>query len=352
MLFVANEPKSDALMPKNRGKLRFMLYTDGMNTNRLTDFPACPITNGMIAEQSPDRERRDDLMALRAIENTGLQSAPYHRHYSGEHKLFDFKLREVWRYRGLIVLFARRGFVVNYKQTILGPLWIFISPMLTGFMYAFVFGRIAGLSTDGTPALLFYLVSNAAWTLFDSSVRSCAETFTHNASIMSKVYFPRLVMPISNLLYAFLRFALQMLPALCFYVWYLARGDIRAVPGHLVLLPAALVQMGMIGFGVGIIVAALTTKYRDLHILVKFGITLWMYATPVVYPLSAVGDGASFWVRLNPVTAPMELVRYSLWGKGTLSAQMAAASWAATALVVILGVMLFNHVERVFADTV
>ena len=197
----------------------------------------------------------------------------YHKHYSGEHRLLDFKLKEVWQYRELIVLFARREFVVNYKQTILGPLWIFISPMLTSFTYAFVFGRIAGINTDGTPTLLFYLFSNAAWSLFANSVNSCAETFTKNASIMSKVYFPRLVMALSNLLSALISFALQAIPALCFYFYYLMTDTIRPAPEALAFLPLALLQMGLIGFGAGIVVAALTTKYRDLRILIKFGVT-------------------------------------------------------------------------------
>ena len=282
----------------------------------------------------------------------GGSAARYHKHISGEHKLLDFKLREVWRYRDLIALFARREFVVNYKQTILGPLWLVISPVLTSLMYAFVFGKVAGISTDGTPLLLFYLFSNAAWSLFAACVNSCAETFTQNASIMSKVYFPRLVMPVSNLLSAYLHFVLQALPALCCYLYYMWKGDVRISPGHLLLLPPALLQMGMIGFGAGIIVAALTTKYRDLRILIKFGVTLWMYATPVVYPLSAVGEDVLPLISLNPVTAPMELFRYSLWGKGTLSVMMIAVSWAVTAVLVFSGVMLFNHVERVFADTV
>ena len=276
----------------------------------------------------------------------------YHKHISGDHKLLDFKLHEVWRYRDLITLFARREFVVNYKQTILGPIWIFISPLLTSLMYAFVFGKVAGINTDGVPTLLFYLFSNAAWTLFASCINSCAESFTKNASILSKVYFPRLVMPISNLLSAFLHFALQIFPAGCLYIYYLVRGMIHTELGRLMLLPISLMQIGLIGFGAGIIVAALTTKYRDLRILIKFGVTLWMYATPVVYPLTALNGRALFWVSLNPVTAPLELFRYSLWGEGTLTAGMLALSWTITIMLAISGVMLFNHVERVFADTV
>lgn len=276
----------------------------------------------------------------------------HHRHFSGKQSSLDFKLREVWEYRDLIVMFARREFVVYYKQTILGPLWIFINPILTSFMYVFVFGKVAGISTDGTPKILFYLFSNAAWTMFSSSVNSCAETFTQNAKILSKVYFPRLVMPLSSLLSAYIHFALQMIPALCFYLYYLAVGEITVLPQRLLLLPVSLLQMGFIGFGAGIIVAALTTKYRDLKILVKFGVSLWMYATPVVYPLSALGSKASFWVSLNPVTFPMELFRYSLWGKGNIASETGLLSWIMTLVILLIGIVLFNRVERVFSDTV
>ena len=285
-------------------------------------------------------------------ETSDVHAPAVHRHMSGEHRLLDFKLREVWEYRDLILLFARREFVVTYKQTILGPLWIFISPMLTSFMYAFVFGKVAGINTDGTPTLLFYLFSNAVWSLFANCVNSCAETFTQNAHIMSKVYFPRLVMPVSNLLSAYIHFALHALPAFCFYFYYLYTGTVHAVPARLFLLLLSLLQMGMIGFGTGIIVAALTTKYRDLRILIRFGITLWMYATPVVYPLSTLKGRALKLISMNPVTSPMELFRYSLWGKSVLSAEMLLVSWLLTLILLFSGVMLFNHVERVFADTV
>ena len=291
-------------------------------------------------------------MDYKGGEDSARKELFYHRHFSGNHKLLDFKIREVWRYRDLIILFARREFVVNYKQTILGPIWIFLSPILTSFMYAFVFGKVAGINTDGIPTLLFYLFSNAAWTLFASCVSNCAESFTQNASILSKVYFPRLVMPVSSLLSAFLHFGLQAIPAGCFYIYYLITGAIHVVPGRFILLPIALIQMGLIGFGTGIIVAALTTKYRDLRILVKFGVTLWMYATPVVYPLSALNGRALFLVSLNPAAAPIELFRYAMWGEGTVTTGMLALSWAVTVVLAASGIMLFNHVERVFADTV
>ena len=276
----------------------------------------------------------------------------YHRHFSGNYTVLNLKLKEVWEYRDLIFMFARREFVVNYKQTILGPLWILISPMLTSFMYAFVFGRVAGINTDGTPKILFYLFSTAAWMLFSTSVSSCAETFTQNAPILSKVYFPRLVMPLSSLLSAYIHFFLQMLPALGFYFYYIAVAKISVFPQYLLLLPLSLLQIGLLGYGVGIIVAALTTKYRDLRILIRFGLSLWMFATPVVYPLSALDTDASFWISLNPVTFPIELFRYSLWGKGSILPGNGFLSWIITIGVLLAGIILFNRVERIFADTV
>ena len=276
----------------------------------------------------------------------------YHRHFSGKRTLPDLNLKEVWEYRDLIFLFARREFVVNYKQTILGPLWIFISPMLTSFMYAFVFGKVAGINTDGTPKILFYLFSTAAWALFSTSVNSCAETFTQNAPILSKVYFPRLVMPLSSLLSAYIHFFLQMIPALFFYIYFLAAGEISVTPLFLLLLPVSLLQMGLLGYGFGIIVAALTTKYRDLRILIRFGLSLWMYATPVVYPLSALDGRAARWISANPVAFPMELFRFGLWGKGRVSSEAGLMSWIVTLAVLAVGIVLFNRVERIFADTV
>ena len=276
----------------------------------------------------------------------------YHKHISGKHPFFDLKLQELWRYRDLIMLLARRDFVVVYKQTILGPLWLVLTPILTSLMYAFVFGNVAGISTDGVPKVLFYLFSTAAWTMFSSNISSCAGTFTNNVSLMGKVYFPRLAVPVSQLISSSIRFLIQLLPAFAFYAYYLAAGQIHANPAYAWLFVTSMLQLALLSYGFGIIVCALTTKYRDLTVLVSFGLSLWMFATPVAYPLSALNGRFYLAACINPAAAPMELLRFSLWGNTVITPAQIALSWVLTLLAVLAGTLLFNHVERVFADTV
>lgn len=277
----------------------------------------------------------------------------YHTHISSKHRWFDLNLKEVWRYRDLIVLFTRRTFVLTYKQTILGPAWIFLNPLISSIIYAFVFSGIAGIGTDGVPQLLFYLCSNAIWIFFSSCVTKNAQTFTANAGVFGKVYFPRLTTPISNVLASIIQFGVQMILVLLFLAYYLAKGAVSPNWWAWLLIPVALVHLGVMGLGFGIIISSLTTKYRDLAILVNFGVQLWMYATPIVYPLSQLGDGLMKTILLiNPVTAPVELIRYAVLGRGTIVPAYLALSWVITALVAVFGVMLFNHVEKTFMDTV
>ena len=283
-----------------------------------------------------------------------IASTPtYHTHISSKHRWFDLNLKEVWRYRDLIVLFTRRTFVLTYKQTVLGPAWIFLNPLISSIIYAFVFGGIAGIGTDGVPQLLFYLCSNAIWIFFSSCVTKNAQTFTANAGVFGKVYFPRLTTPISNVLASIIQFGVQMILVLLFLAYYLAKGAVSPNWWAWLLIPVVLVHLGVMGLGFGIIISSLTTKYRDLAILVNFGVQLWMYATPIVYPLSQLGDGLMKTILLiNPVTAPVELIRYAVLGRGTIEPAYLALSWAITALVAVFGVMLFNHVEKTFMDTV
>ena len=281
------------------------------------------------------------------------ETQQYHTHISSKHRWFDLNLKEVWRYRDLIVLFTRRSFVLTYKQTVLGPAWIFLNPLISSIIYAFVFGGIAGIGTDGVPQLLFYLCSNAIWIFFSSCVTKNAQTFTANAGVFGKVYFPRLTTPISNVLASIIQFGVQMILVLIFLAYYLAKGAVSPNWWAWLLIPVALVHLGVMGLGFGIIISSLTTKYRDLAILVNFGVQLWMYATPIVYPLSQLGDGLMKTILLiNPVTAPVELIRFAVLGRGTIVPAYLALSWAITALVAVFGVMLFNHVEKTFMDTV
>lgn len=277
----------------------------------------------------------------------------YHTHISAKHRWFDLNLKEVWRYRDLITLFTKRSFVVSYKQTILGPAWIFLTPLFSSIVQAFVFGGIAGIGTEGVPTLLFYLCSNAVWGFFATCLTSNANTFTANAYVFGKVYFPRLTTPLSNVLSAVIRFFIQMIMVLLFMVYFLMQGAVH--PNWLVwlMVPVELLHLGILGMGCGIIISSLTTKYRDLTILVEFGVSAWMYLTPVVYPLSTLGDN---WMRtalqINPVTSSMELMRYAILGQGTVDLGYYALSWLMTAVVAVFGVMIFNKVEKTFMDTV
>lgn len=277
----------------------------------------------------------------------------YHTHISSRHRWFDLNLREVWRYRDLIVLFTRRSFVLTYKQTILGPAWIFLNPLISSLVYAFVFGGIAGIGTDGIPALLFYLCSNAIWTFFANCVTKNAHTFTENAGVFGKVYFPRLTTPISNVFSSVIQLGVQMIMVLVVLAYHVAKGNVTPNWGAWLVVPVVLLQLGLLGLGFGIIVSSMTTKYRDLSILVGFGVSLWMYATPIVYPLSQLGDGMMKTIlMINPVTAPVELFRYAVLGQGAIMPAYLALSCGITVVVLIVGVMIFNRVEKTFMDTV
>lgn len=276
-----------------------------------------------------------------------------HTHISARHRWFDLKLKEVWQYRDLIVLFTKRSFKVTYKQTVLGPLWLFINPLLTSLVYVVLFGNIAKLSTGGVPQLLFYLTGNAIWGYFSACLTNNASTFTGNAHLFGKVYFPRLVVPISNVWSSAIRFGIQMILVLLLLVYYGINGLVHPHWWAWLLIPLVLMELGIMGMGFGIIISSLTTKYRDLSVLVSFGVSLWMYATPVVYPMSQLADG---WLKtlllVNPVTAPIELFRYAVVGHGAVPWFSLLLSLAVTVVVFLLGIVIFNRVERTFMDTV
>ena len=266
---------------------------------------------------------------------------------------FDINLKEVWRYRDLIWLFTRRTFVLIYKQTILGPAWILLQPLMTTLIYAVVFGGIAGISTEGAPQILFYMGGTAVWGFFSSCLSQISSTFTRNASVFGKVYFPRLVMPISTVLSAAINFAVQVAMFLVFWLYYVITGQISPNYLGLLLLPPVMLYLGMLSLGLGIIVSSMTTKYRDLSLLVTFGVQLWMYITPVVYPLSSLGDGlVSALVRMNPVTCAVETFRWMFLGMGTVEPIHWCVSVVVTVALVLLGIMIFNRVEKTFMDTV
>ena len=276
-----------------------------------------------------------------------------HTHITAQHRWFDFNLKELWQYRDLIAMFVKKDFALIYKQTILGPAWILLNPFITTVIYTIVFGNIANLSTDGIPKLLFYMAGNALWSFFAECINKTANTFRDNAHVFGKVYFPRLTKPISTVLSAAINFGVQMLMFACFWVYFIATGQV--FPNWLTIsaLPLVLLVMGGMALGCGIIVSSLTTKYRDLSIVVTFGVSLWMYATPVVYPLSTASEGLLRTALLiNPVTPLMELFRYMFLGQGQIS--IIGLIWSAVFTVIVLlgGILLFNRVEKTFMDTV
>lgn len=266
-------------------------------------------------------------------------------------KLLDFHLKEVLNYKDLIFLFVKRNFVSQYKQTILGPAWALIQPLLTTVVFTVVFGNLAGLAPGGVPSFLFYMSGNIAWGYFSGCLTSTANTFTGNAGIFGKVYFPRLVMPISTVLTNLISFAIQFGMFLVFLVIYWIKGDVNPTL-HMLMLPVLLAHMAMLSLGVGIIISSLTTKYRDLKMLVGFGVSLWMYGTPVAYDIGIVPEKYMGLYMLNPMTPVINTFRKAFLGIGTFDLTHYLISWGITFAVLVVGIILFNRVEKTFMDTV
>jgi len=264
----------------------------------------------------------------------------------------DMRLVELWQFRDLIILFVWRDFVAYYKQTILGPLWYLLQPLLTTLTFTVIFGRLAGLSTDGLPQFLFYMAGTVVWSYFSSCLTKTSNTFTANAGIFGKVYFPRLTVPISILFSNLITLAIQFSLFLVFMAYFgLAGAGIR--PNIWILLtPLLFILMAGLGLGFGIIVSSLTTRYRDLQFLVTFGVQLWMYATPVIYPLSQVPEKYRWFILANPMTPIMESFRYAFLGAGTLKLTYLLYSFVFMIVALMAGVLIFNRVEKTFMDTV
>lgn len=276
-----------------------------------------------------------------------------HTHISAERSWMNLNLKELWQYRDLIAMFVKKDYSLIYKQTILGPAWILLVPFITTVIYTVVFGNIANLSTDGVPKLLFYMTGNALWSFFAECINKTANTFRDNAHVFGKVYFPRLTKPIATVLSAAVNFGVQMLMFACFWVYFIIIGQVQPNWPAILALPIVLLIMGGMALGCGVIVSSLTTKYRDLSIVVTFGVSLWMYATPVVYPLSTAPEGMMrTMLLLNPVTSLMELFRYMFLGQGQISAMGLMWSAVFTVIVLLGGILLFNRVENTFMDTV
>lgn len=271
---------------------------------------------------------------------------------SSKQKWFSVNLKEIWKYRDLIILFVKRDLTTSYKQTVLGPLWIIINPLLSTTVFTVIFGVIAGIPTDGTPQFLFYMSGNILWNFFSSCLNRASGTFLGNARLFGKVYFPRLVMPISGILYNLINFMLQTAVYVILVIIYSLIGA-NVHPNLLIILaPFLVLQTALLGTGMGLIISSITTKYRDLNVLVSFGVSLLMYITPVVYPISRVPENFRWLMLLNPVAPIVETYRCAFLGSGSFEWQFLLISLAVTLALLFWGVIVFNKVEKNFIDTV
>lgn len=277
-----------------------------------------------------------------------------HTHISAEQPRFSLGLRELWQYRDLVRLMTKKALVTQYKQTVLGPLWVVITPLLSSLVYMMVFGSIAGVGTGGTPKLLFYLSGTALWGFFAACLTANAGVFSGNAGLFGKVWFPRLTVPVSNVLTSLVRFGIQFALVLLVLVLSLRGGNVEPAWSTVLVVPLLLLQLALLGTGLGLLLSALTAKYRDLAALISVAVQLWMFATPVVYPLSELQRGTALRsaMLLNPVTMPMELYRSVLLGAGTVERGAYILSWVVTLAAAFLGLWAFRRKERDFIDTV
>ncbi len=276
----------------------------------------------------------------------------HHWEITAEHSLFDLKLKDTWEYRDLLWLLVRRDFVSAYKQTILGPLWFFIQPLFVTLIYTLVFGKIAGISTDHLPGPLFYMAGVTLWNYFSDCITKTSTVFRDNAGIFGKVYFPRLIMPLSIIISNLVRFAVQLLLFFGFMLYFSFSVTTIHPNIYLLLFPVLIVLIAAIGLGSGMIISSLTTKYRDLAFLVTFGMQLLMYATTVIYPLSSAPSTYKWLIAANPMTAIIETFRYGFLGHGSFSWGMLGYSTAFAIVVMTAGTVIFTRVERNFVDTV
>jgi lipopolysaccharide transport system permease protein len=265
---------------------------------------------------------------------------------------FDINIKELWCYQDLIFMFVKRDFVTLYKQTILGPLWYIIQPLFTTIVFTVIFGKVAKISTDSLPPFLFYMAGSVIWGYFAASLTATSNTFNTNANIFGKVYFPRLTVPVATVIISLLQFSIQFVLFLGFYFYFILTGVSIQPTVWLLLLPLLLLQMALLSCGLGILLSSMTTKYKDLRFAMNFIVQLWMYATPVVYPLSQVPDWLLPWYVLNPMASIVESFRYMFFGASVVQWSHIGLSWFFTLLILFAGVVLFNRIEKTFMDTV
>lgn len=271
---------------------------------------------------------------------------------NAERKWFSVNFKEIWKYRDLIFLFVKRDFKNIYKQTILGPVWMIIKPFLSTFVFTIIFGMIANISTDGIPQFLFYMSGNILWSFFSSCLTRASGTFLGNARIFSKVYFPRLSMPIAGIIYNLVSFFIQFTLFFILVLIYIGLGYNVRLNLFALLLPVLLLITALLATGCGLIISSVTTKYRDLNILVSFGVSLWMYITPVVYPISQIPNNYRWIALLNPVAPIIETFRYGFLGAEIFPWQYLILSAVVTMIILAVGILVFNQVEKDFIDTV
>lgn len=270
-------------------------------------------------------------------------------------KLFDIDFKEMWRYRDLVFMYVKRDFVTFYKQTILGPIWYFIQPVFTTIMFMFVFGGIAGISTDGVPQAVFYMAGLLCWNYFADCFNRTSNTFSSNKGVFGKVYFPRLVVPLAGVISNLVKFGIQFFLFLCVYLYFVFQGTHFNINATILLLPVYIIMLAAFGLGTGMLVSSLTIKYRDLNFLISFGIGLLMYATPVIYPLSVLKESHPeyLWLLLaNPLTSILEAFKYAFTGVGMFSWTYLLYSFVVITVVFIWGLLVFNRVQRNFMDVI
>lgn len=269
-----------------------------------------------------------------------------------KNRLFAIDFKEIWQYRDLLNMFVKRNIITQYKQTILGPTWFFIQPALTTIMYMIVFGGIAKISTDGLPQALFYLAGIVCWQYFSDCLNKTSSTFTENQGIFGKVYFPRLIVPLATVTSNLVRMGIQFFLFVAVYIYYLIIGVDLAPNVYILLIPVLILMLAGLSLGFGIIISSMTTKYRDLTILFTFIVQLWMYATPVIYPLSTMPADKQWIMAINPVTSIIETFKFATMGVGTFSWGMLGYSFGFMVILMGIGIVVFNKVQRSFMDTV
>jgi lipopolysaccharide transport system permease protein len=300
-----------------------------------------------------DTDTDMDIAMVTHMETTNNMNKPenWDIYITPKRSLLALDLGAIWRYRDLLILLVRRDFVSQFKQTILGPTWFFIQPIFTTIIFTVIFGRIADIPTDGVPQPLFYMAGIILWNYFSECLMKTSETFRANQGLFGKVYFPRLILPLSVIVSNLLKLGVQLLLFIGLYIYYLFQG--MSTPSWLVLIfPILVMFIALLGLALGLIVSSLTTKYRDLKFLVQFGVQLLMYASPIVYPISIIGDDKKWMILANPISSFIETFRFALFGEGYVSGMAIIYSVLITIVLLFFSIIIFNKVEKSFIDTV